>query len=162
MKKPYFEVKETLVETVEDLIKILLEVPKDYKLNPMGERRAIGIDHYHGAIRLDDPYWMEDIESFLKEEIEENGKVDEEPKEEKNEDGYLIDVPDEDLVTYHPELYVLVGYSDVNEKDNYQSQIMGIFSTEELAKEYGEKLVKTKPVAYFKIESFKLDELSLR
>lgn len=84
--KPY-EIKQTDLETVEDMIQALMKVPKSYTLHPLGQKCAIAIDHYHQCVYLDDPNWIKGYQEEITEDIETYG-------------DWEGEVPDETLQTY--------------------------------------------------------------
>lgn len=88
MKVKAYETKDYLLETVEDMISALMEVPKGYTLNPLGQQCAMSVDHYGKYIYLDDPNWIESFEDELKENIESNG------------DSFEFEVEDSELEKY--------------------------------------------------------------
>ena len=59
-------------------------------------------------------------------------------------------------------VYVLVGYEDVCQNGNYEGQVYGAFSAEDLAREAGDELVELHNIAYYEIECPKLDEFGWR
>lgn len=85
MKIPVYEIKDCNLETVEDMINALMQVPKNYRLHPLGQKCAIAVDHYHECVYLDDPNWIDGYEDELKEDVEES----------------MIEVPDKKLETYN-------------------------------------------------------------
>lgn len=88
MRVKAYETKDYLLETVEDMISALMETPKGYTLNPLGQQCAMSINHYQKSVHLDDPNWIESFENELKEDIEANG------------DSFEFDVKDSELETY--------------------------------------------------------------
>ena len=162
MKKRFFEVKETLVGTVEDLINALMEVPKGYTVHPMGKEFSVAIDHYNGCICVDDPKWIEDREYELKEDIKDSGDGPEDGVFVNEEYGFDIEVPDEKLETYSPNLCVVMGYIDLCQNGNYEAQLMGVFSKDEVAKECGDELVEAEVVHHYEIEHPLLDEFGYK
>lgn len=72
MKLNAFEIKKNSLETVNDMIEALLEVPKNYLLHPLGQKCAIAIDNYHKCVYLDDPNMMSEFKYELEEDIKEN------------------------------------------------------------------------------------------
>lgn len=70
MKVNCIEIKDNELETVNDMIKALLEVPKGYLLHPLGQKCKMAIDNYHKCVYLDDPNWINEYE--LKEDIGQN------------------------------------------------------------------------------------------
>ena len=69
MKTNAFEIKENNLETVNDMIGALLEVPKNYLLHPLGQKCAIAVDNYHKCVYLDDPNMMSEFKYELEEDI---------------------------------------------------------------------------------------------
>ena len=59
-------------------------------------------------------------------------------------------------------IYVLVGYNDVCQNGNYEGQVYGVFSSDELAREAGDELVDLNNIAYYEIECPVLDEFGWR
>ena len=55
-------------------------------------------------------------------------------------------------------IYVLVGYEDICQNGNYECKVYGTYSSKELAKEVGNKLIKNTNVYYYEIEKTKLDD----
>ena len=150
MKKKYYELKDCNLETVEDMIKALMKVPKGYLLHPLGQKCAMAVNNYHKCIQLDDPCWVEGYEDELKEEILANG------------DDTEIEVEDSKLQTYSLNLCVVMGYIDLCQNGNYEAQLMGVFSTDELAKECGDELVEAEVVHHYEIEHPLLDEFGYK
>lgn len=146
MLKPLVEVVDDEMETVEDLIKVLLQIPKDYLLHPLGQKCRMGVDHVHNCVYMDDASGVEEYTYNILEEAKET----KEPTE--------VDVPKVKLDVYKPELYVLMGYSDICENGNDEPCFEGIFSTMESAKKYGNELLEEKEIHYYEIERPILDE----
>lgn len=69
MKIEAYEKKDVLLETVEDMIIALLETPKAYRLNPLGQQCAMAINHYDKSILLDSVNWLLEYENEIIEEI---------------------------------------------------------------------------------------------
>lgn len=59
-------------------------------------------------------------------------------------------------------IYVLVGYEDICLNGNFEGQVYGAFSSEELAREAGDELVECSNVEYYEIECPELDECGWR
>lgn len=135
--------------TVGEAVKVLLTLPKDYLLHPLGQQCVIGIDHVNECVYMEDPNC---IGEYTTELLEEALEMDE-PTE--------IDVPLEKLETYKPDVYVVMGYSDDNQNGGEQAHLIGVFSTEALATECGDKLVKNKAIIRYEIEAPKIDERTL-
>lgn len=114
MKTNYYEVKECIT-TIEDMIKGLLEVPKDYFFHPLGQQCAMAIDHYHKCIYLDTPDWIDEYEYELVEEM----------KLDKN-DTAKIDVSKLSPFTF---FYV---WEEIDDNNGFYTY----FSDEETAKSY--------------------------
>lgn len=148
MKQEIVEVKDYDLETVEDMIKALLQVPKGYTLHPLGQKCSLAVDHRYKCVYLDG---ATDIE-IIKSEVEEEAKSLGEPME--------IEVPNEELVVYNPKLYVVMGYlvSEIGE----EVQCMGVFSTPELATECGDELVGAGVIEHYEVETPELDEFGYK
>ena len=58
MKKEVLEIQDVELETVDDMINALMQVPKDYTLHPLGQKCKMAVDHYHKCVYLDDPNWI--------------------------------------------------------------------------------------------------------
>lgn len=59
-------------------------------------------------------------------------------------------------------VYVVIGYSDVCQNGNYEGSLYGVFSTEKLAKECGDELVKSECISYYEIECPHIDEFGYK
>lgn len=134
------------LETVEDMIRALMKMPAKYRLHPLGQKCEMGVDHTHECVYLDESTWLDTYIDEAKEEAEESGEP------------FEIDVPDENLNVFQQELFVVMGYSDICMNGNYEAQLQGVFSTEELAKECGDELVKCGNIHHYEIECPLLDE----
>lgn len=97
MKKPLVEFSDKTLNTVEDMIEALMDVPKGYTLHPLGQQCAVAIDHYNGCIYLDEPKIMDDLKYDTECDAKYNGDNTEE-----------VEVPDDKLVTYKEYLKDLV------------------------------------------------------
>ena len=150
MIKPLAENFGKPLDTVEDVIKALLTMPKGYLLHPLGQQCVLGVDHVNGCVYMDDINCMGEYTYDLIEEAKRLG----EPTE--------IEVPDSELAVYQPDLFAVIGYTDAAENGNYEAQLMGIFSTEELAKECGDELTKSNVIHHYEIESPKLEEFGYK
>ena len=148
MKREAIEVIDCDLETVEDMIKALQQTPKGYTLHPLGQKCSLAVDHRNKCVYLDDETDIEIIKSEVEEEAESLG----EPRE--------IEVPDEELEVYNPELNVVMGHSVSGNGE--EVQCMGVFSTPELAAECGDELVKAEVVKYYEVETPKLDEFGYK
>lgn len=163
MKKEIIEFKNFDLETVEDMINALMEVPKGYTLHPLGQKCAMAIDNYNECIYLDDPNWIECLDEEFEEDIKENGDWDGEVDDDKLvtykesvfNHGYDDGVAD---TMNNLELYVVMGYIDLCQNGNTEAVLQGVFSTEELARECGDELVECGNIEYYEIECPKLDE----
>ena len=121
MKTNAFEIKENSLETVNDMIEALLEVPKNYSLHPLGQKCAIAIDNYHKCIYLDDPNMMSEFKYELEEDIKEN-------------DDWDGEVPDDSLESFSL-YYIWIGYeSDGGNNSGEYSY----FSNKEIANDFFE------------------------
>ena len=80
----------------------------------------------------------------------------------KNGDPTEIEVPDEKLAVYQTGLHVVMGYVDLCENGNYEAVLQGVFSTEQLAREYGDELVASGNIHHYEIECPLLDEFGWR
>ncbi len=74
MKVKVCEIKNNVLETVEDMVTALLDVPKDYSLTPLGQQCAMMVNHKDECVYLDDPNWIEDYENQIQEELKEDGE----------------------------------------------------------------------------------------
>lgn len=146
MKKPLTELIEKDLETVGDVIEALLSMPKGYTLHPLGQKCQLGVDHYHECVYLEDPNCIGEYTTEVIEEAKNMG----EPTE--------LEVPDEKLATYQSELYVVMGYVDLCQNENYEAVLQGVFSTESLARECGDELVSSGNIHHYEIECPLLDE----
>lgn len=146
MLKPLAENFDTDIEVVEDVIKALMDMPKAFTVHPLGQKCVMGIDYVHECVFLDDPNCIGEYTYDVIEEAKENG----EPTE--------IDVPEEKLQTYKPEVYVLMGYSDVCQNGNCEARLIGVFSKKELAESKGKELVSSGDVEYYEVECPVIDE----
>jgi predicted acetyltransferase len=146
MKKKAIEAFDGPIETVEDAIKILLTLPKGYRFHPLGEKCIIDVDHINKCVHMDAVGNIKElVESTLK-DLEDH----DEPTE--------IDVPDEELVPYNPDIYCVMGYTEGTDPWYCDASLMGIFSTEKLANECGDELVAADRIDYYNNEVFKIDE----
>jgi hypothetical protein len=75
---------------------------------------------------------------------------------EDNPDG--VDIPDEEITPYQQPLVVVMGYSDLCNNGNEEAQLMGVYSTEDLANEAGTELVELGIISRYELEFPKLDE----
>lgn len=137
MKKPLSEVLK-VTDTVEDLIKVLMTVPKNYTLHPLGQQCIIGVDYVHECIYADDPNCIGEYTYDVIEEAKENG----EPTE--------IEVSEESLETYKPEIWVVTGAQGGNES------ILGVFNDLEKAEACGTKALDGVYTSYG-VKQFKLE-----
>lgn len=138
------------LETVEDVIKVLMKMPKGYTLHPLGQKCQLGLDHRYECVYLEDPNLLGEYTYNAIEEAKDCGY----PVE--------IDVPDEKLETYQNQVYVVMGYSDVRQNGNYEGTLQGVFSTQELAEECGKELVETEVISYYEIECPLVDEFGFK
>ena len=121
MKLNAFEIKENCLETVNDMIEALLEVPKNYLLHPLGQKCAIAVDNYHKCVYLDDPNMMSEFKYELDEDIRENDDWDGEVSNDTLESFSLY--------------YVWIGYeSDGGDNSGEYSY----FSNEDIANDFFE------------------------
>ena len=148
MKKPYLEIKDYNLETVEDLINALMQVPKGYLLHPCGKECSIAVDNYNHYVILDESMFINDYKYELENDIKNNG------------DDIEVEVEDDALQTYS--LNAVIGYSDNCNNGNYDAQLMGIFSNSDLAMQCGNELVDAEVIKYYEIENPKLDEFGYR
>ena len=58
--------------------------------------------------------------------------------------------------------YIVMGYVDICQNGNYEAQLQGVFSTEQLATECGNELVEAKVIHHFEIECPQLDEFGYK
>lgn len=149
MKKPLAELIEKDLETVEDVIEALMQVPKDYMLHPLGQKCQLGVDYYHECAYLEDPNCIGEYTYDVAEDAKRNG----EPAE--------LEIPDEKLVTYQPKLYVVMGYVDLCGNGNHEAVLQGIFSTEQKAHACGEQLTASGNVHHYEIECPLLNEMRI-
>lgn len=150
MKKPITEQFDYDLKTVEDVIKALMKMPKDYTLNPLGQKCQLGLDHRYECVYLEDLDLIGEYTHNAIEEAKEYG------------DPVEIDVPDEKLKTYQNQVYVVMGYSDVCQNGNYEGSLQGVFSTPELAEECGKELVEAEAISYYEIECPLVDEFGFK
>jgi hypothetical protein len=73
-----------------------------------------------------------------------------------------VEVPDNILSAYHPELHICMGYLDINGNGNYEAQLLGAFSTQALAEECGNELMEIGNVHHYEIECPELDEFGYK
>lgn len=139
MLKPLTETLE-VVETVEDVINVLLQLPKDYLLHPLGQKCQMGVDHIHECVYMDDPNCIGEFTFDVLEEAKQNG----EPTE--------VEVSDEKLETYKPNVYVVIGLQRYGTK-----VVLGTFKTEAQANEYGDHAINAKEVVDYRVELFNLE-----
>ncbi len=128
MKINAFEIKENNLETVNDMIEALLEVPKNYLLHPLGQKCAIAVDNYHKCVYLDDPNMMSEFKYELEEDIKENDDW----------DGEILDSSDSlERFSFY---YVWIGYeSDCVDNSGEYSY----FSNEDMANDFFESSKNT-------------------
>lgn len=140
------EIKEKEIETVEDMINALLQVPKSYKIHPMGINCKMAVNHYNQCIYLDDPRWIDEIEYDVRENIKYNG------------DEFEMKINKDMLETYKWRAYVLIGYSDLSGNGNLEAKLCGVFSTLELADKAGAALKECNDINYYEIQIPSVDE----
>ena len=150
MLKPITELFDDDLETVEDLINVLMRIPKEYIIHPLRQKYQMGINHVNGCIYLGDPNCISGYTHEVMEDAEKVGA----PTE--------IDVPDEKLATYQNRVYVVMGYSDICKNGNCEGTLQGVFSTLELAQECGDELVEAKEISYYDIECPLIDEFGFK
>lgn len=155
MNKPYAEIFNDDISTVEDLINILKKVPLKYTINPMGQKCHAMVNHYHQCIHLDELSFLDGYKDELKEDITKIG------------DDIEFDVSDNDLVTYEDThsnfkysdpLYAIIGYTKNDESDKEEKDLYGIFSDESIAREAANELVEADVISRYELETPKLDE----
>lgn len=73
MKVKILEKRNYNLETVEDMVKALMEVPKGYLLHPTGMKCGIAVDNYHECVYLDDENWIDEYDYELQENIKQTG-----------------------------------------------------------------------------------------
>lgn len=77
MEKEFYEIKDYDLETVEDMIRALLKVPKGYLLHPLGQKCKMAVNYSEKCVHLDEPNWIDGYKEELKENIDQNStKVD--------------------------------------------------------------------------------------
>lgn len=59
-------------------------------------------------------------------------------------------------------VYVVMGYVDICQNGNTEAVLQGVFSSEALATECGKELVECGNIAYYEIETPKLDEFGYK
>lgn len=150
MIKPLAENLNMDLETVEDIIKVLLTAPKEFMLHPLGQKCQIGIDYVHECVYMDEPALIGEYSYELIHDAKEIG------------DPVEIDIPDEKLATYQPELIVVMGYSDLYDNGSEEAQLMGVFSNEDLATECGDELVEAGVITRYEFERPMLDEFGYK
>ena len=116
MLKNRIELVPEQVNTVEDLIKVLMKVPAKYKLSVNGQPIQICVDHDSECI------YMGSFREMV------NHVVDVEKKLAKTGQASKLSVPDEKLQTFQQELHAVMGYTDANENGSYETQLYGVFS----------------------------------
>lgn len=128
MKINAFEIKKNNLETINDMIEALLEVPKNYLLHPLGQKCAIAVDNYHKCVYLDDPNMMSEFKYELEEDIKEN-------------DDWDGEIPDDsDSLERFSFYYVWIGYeSDCGDNSGEYSY----FSNEDMANDFFESSKNT-------------------
>lgn len=146
MLKNRIELVPKQVNTVEDLIKVLMKVPAKYKLSPNGQPTQICVDHDNECIYMGTFMEMADYVDDVEKELVKTGQASK------------ISVPDEKLQTFQQELHAVMGYADANENGSYETQLYGVFSAKELAEECGNELVECSNIHHYEIECPMLDE----
>lgn len=150
MKKPLTEKIEKELETVEDMIRALMQVPKGYTLHPLGQKCEMLVDHYNKCIYLDGPLIMDDLIYETEENAKEIG------------DALDVNVPDAKLKPFSQELFVVMGYTDSYHNGNEDAALFGVFSSKEKACECGNELVKMDCIKRYEIECPELDEFGYK
>lgn len=89
------EVLEASLDTVEDAVRELLFVPKDYLLHPLGQKCKIAVNNANKCVYLDKPEEVEDICDYI-----------------LSEKGEEVECTEESLKTMTSEFYVVMGYNE--------------------------------------------------
>lgn len=74
VKKEAIELVSEGTQTVEDLIKCLIKLPKNFTLHPTGMQCGVAVDYNSKCVYLDDYNWLKDYICEVKEEFEEIGE----------------------------------------------------------------------------------------
>lgn len=146
MLKNRIELVPEQVNTVEDLIKVLMKVPAKYKLSANGQPIQICVDHDNECIYMGAFTEMVDYVVDVEKALVKTGQVSK------------LSVPDEKLQTFQQELHAVMGYADANENGSYETQLYGVFSKKEIAKECGNELVECGNIHHYEIECPTLDK----
>jgi hypothetical protein len=141
MQKPVVEIVEKDFNTVGGLIEILKDLPAGFGLSPLGTICQVAVDYHHEAVLMDEP---EFLEQYAEEQILEPGET--------------VEIEDEKLTPYKQPLVVVMGYSDLCLNGNEEAQLMGVYSTEDLANEAGTELVELGIISRYELEFPELDE----
>jgi hypothetical protein len=144
--KEIIEVIPNALNNVQDMIKALMEMPANYTLHPLGQQCQMAVDYVHKCVYLDDPQEIDIIKEDVLAEAKEIG------------DPTTIEVSKKELLPYQQELYVVMGYANMYDNDNYEAILEGVFSSPDLAKECGDELVECNEIEYYEIECPLLDE----
>lgn len=146
MLKNRIELVAEKLNTVEDLIKVLMCVPAKYKLSENGQSTQICIDHDKECIYTGTPMEIADHVYDVERNLARTGQASK------------ISIPDEKLQIFQQELYAVIGYVDVNENGSYETQLYGVFSKKEIAQDCGDELVECGNIHHYEIECPMLDE----
>lgn len=134
------EVLEASLDTVEDAVRELLFVPKDYLLHPLGQKCKIAVNNANKCVYLDKPEEVEDTCDYV-----------------LSEKGEEVECTEESLKTMTSEFYVVMGY---NEQEH--TSLLGLFSSEEAAAECGQEHLDCENIIRFEIENPTLDDFGLK
>jgi hypothetical protein len=145
MTKTVAEIFQTDLETVEDMIKALLAMPKGYTLHPLGQKCAIGVDHIHECVYLDESSILESYVEGTLEDMQSTG----EPT--------VIDIPEEDLATYTPELWTFAGFLDDGTREQYVPEAAGVFTSLAAAQRYGDRMIEAGKLTHYEAARADLD-----
>lgn len=146
MLKNRIELVPEQINTVEDLIKVLMKVPAKYKLNANEQPIQVCVDHDYECVYMGAFMEIVDYVDDVEKELAKTGQASK------------ISVPDEKLQTFQQELHAVVGYADANENGSYETQLYGVFSKKEIAEECGDELVECGNIHHYEIECPILDE----
>ena len=146
MLKNRIELVPEQINTVEDLIKVLMKVPAKYKLNANEQLIQVCVDHDYECVYMGAFMEIVDYVDDVEKELAKTGQASK------------ISVPDEKLQTFQQELHAVMGCADANENGSYETQLYGVFSKKEIAEECGDELVECGNIHHYEIECPMLDE----
>lgn len=134
------EVSEASLDTVEDVVRELLFVPKDYLLHPLGQKCKMAVNNANKCVYLDKPEEVEDICDYV-----------------LSEKGEEVECTEESLKTMESEIFVVMGY-DIYGK----AKLLGVFSSLEAAGVCGKEHIKYGDIINYEVETPALDEFEYR